>query len=104
MVILSMLRWKWNQKFSCINYLQFLFRQLKSFDFHMLFFRQLLYIKNGVWICMEQKIYCSVGSCTYNAKGKNECKLKSIQVTPCNHCKNGSPEDESFCGSYSQGK
>ena len=27
---------------------------------------------------MEQKIYCSVGSCTYNAQGKNECKLKTI--------------------------
>lgn len=53
---------------------------------------------------MEQKIYCSVGSCTYNATGKNECKLKSIQVTPCKSCKNGTPEDESFCGSYTKCK
>lgn len=51
---------------------------------------------------MEQKIYCSVGSCKYNAKGKNECNLKSIQVTPCQFCNNGSAEEESYCGSYSK--
>ena len=55
---------------------------------------------NGVWIKMSQKIYCSVGSCSYNATDKNECTLKSIQVTPCPNCKKGNPEDESFCGSY----
>ena len=49
---------------------------------------------------MSQKIYCSVGSCSYNATDKNECTLKSIQVTPCPNCKKGNPEDESFCGSY----
>lgn len=49
---------------------------------------------------MSQKIYCSVGTCSYNATDKNECTLKSIQVTPCPNCKKGNPEDESFCGSY----
>ncbi len=49
---------------------------------------------------MSQKIYCSVGSCSYNAGDKNECTLKSIQVTPCPNCKKDNPEDESFCGSY----
>ena len=53
---------------------------------------------------MTQKIYCSVCSCSYKAQDKDECTLKSIQVTPCNACNNGTPEDESFCGSYKQGK
>ena len=51
---------------------------------------------------MSQKIYCSVGSCSYNEHEKNECTLKSIKVAPCKACKNGAPEDESFCGSYKQ--
>jgi len=49
---------------------------------------------------MTQKIYCSVESCAFNATDKNECTLKSIQVTPCTNCQKGTPQDESFCGSY----
>ena len=53
---------------------------------------------------MAQKIFCSVCSCSFNEPEKGECSLKSIQVTPCASCKKGSPEDESFCGSYIQAK
>ncbi|MBQ9280457.1 MAG: DUF1540 domain-containing protein [Clostridia bacterium] len=48
------------------------------------------------------KINCSVGSCEYNAKNKNECTLKTIQVSPCRAARNGQPEDETFCHSYSE--
>lgn len=53
---------------------------------------------------MVQKIYCSVCSCSFNEPEKNECTLKSIQVTPCKGCRKGTPEEESFCGSYKQDK
>ena len=47
-----------------------------------------------------QKIYCSVGSCAYNAINENVCTLKNIQVCPCSNTKNGSPQDETCCSSY----
>ena len=53
---------------------------------------------------MMQTIHCSVGSCAFNEPDKNECSLKSIQVTPCKNCQKGTPEDESFCGSYKKMK
>ena len=49
---------------------------------------------------MAQKIYCSVGSCAFNAQDKNECTLKSIKVAPCSNCQKGTPQEESFCDSY----
>lgn len=48
------------------------------------------------------KINCSVCSCAYNAVDKNECTLKTIQVCPCKSVKNGAPEDETCCGSYTE--
>lgn len=49
---------------------------------------------------MTQKIYCTVESCAFNESDKNLCTLKSIQVAPCKNCQKGTPEEESFCGSY----
>lgn len=49
------------------------------------------------------KINCSVMSCAYNATGKNECTLNTIQVCPCKAMKKGLPEDETCCGSYTEG-
>ena len=46
------------------------------------------------------KINCSVCTCKFNAPEKNKCTLSAIQVAPCANCKNGSPEEETCCGSY----
>ena len=46
------------------------------------------------------KINCSVCSCKFNAPDMHKCTLSAIQVAPCACCKNGSPEDETCCGSY----
>lgn len=48
------------------------------------------------------KINCSVTSCTFNEKNKNECTLHAIQVSPCINCNNGSAKDETFCHSYKE--
>ena len=48
------------------------------------------------------KINCSVASCAFNEVDKKECTLKTIQVSPCANCKNGSPEDETCCHSYKE--
>ena len=50
------------------------------------------------------KINCSVCSCKFNSKEQNKCTLSAIQVAPCAFSENGSPEDETCCGSYIQGK
>ncbi len=45
-------------------------------------------------------IRCRVQSCAFHCGEKDYCSLGSIQVEPCKCCTNGSPEDESCCGSY----
>ncbi len=47
----------------------------------------------------NQKIHCTVGTCKYNEKGQNLCKLQAIQVEPTNNC-NTKTADESMCSSY----
>ena len=47
----------------------------------------------------NQKIYCTVESCTYHNKDKNLCVLNAIQVTPNANKKTTKP-DESMCASY----
>lgn len=47
----------------------------------------------------NQKINCTVASCKYNNEQNNECKLKSIVVTP-NQGVNTKKPDESMCSSY----
>lgn len=47
----------------------------------------------------RQKIYCTVGSCTYNDEDRNVCLLESINVSPVNNC-NTKQADESMCASY----
>jgi len=47
-----------------------------------------------------QKILCSVGSCKYNQKGKNECNLDSVQVSASAKSDSGAPYDETLCASY----
>ena len=47
----------------------------------------------------NQKINCTVGSCQYNNNQKQDCKLKSIIVTPVQNCETKQP-DESMCSSY----
>ncbi|MBR3382941.1 MAG: DUF1540 domain-containing protein [Clostridia bacterium] len=50
----------------------------------------------------EQTIGCSVTSCRYNGEGAH-CALHRIEVRPCRSGESsGRPDDESFCGSYSQ--
>lgn len=48
----------------------------------------------------NQRINCTVESCLYNNCHSNECELKQIEVSACPGCSNGTPEDESMCGSY----
>ncbi|QGU00022.1 hypothetical protein SYNTR_1428 [Candidatus Syntrophocurvum alkaliphilum] len=48
----------------------------------------------------KQAINCTVNSCSYNDVNGNACTLDGIQVSPCSHVHNGSPEDESMCSSY----
>ncbi len=48
----------------------------------------------------KQSINCTVGSCMYNNTNTKKCTLKEIIVEPCVDCNNGTPEDESMCGSY----
>jgi len=48
----------------------------------------------------KQKINCTVESCKYNDCNQNLCELKQIEVQACSNCSNGTPEDESMCGSY----
>jgi hypothetical protein len=47
----------------------------------------------------NQKINCTVGSCTYNDCQSNMCTLKQIIVTPTEN-KHSSNPDESLCSSY----
>lgn len=48
----------------------------------------------------NQKINCTVESCKYNNCNYNLCELKQIEVQACSGVTNGTPEDESMCGSY----
>ena len=48
----------------------------------------------------NQKIYCNVGSCEYNNKENEMCKLNAIKVAACQGCNTGKAEDESMCDSY----
>jgi hypothetical protein len=47
----------------------------------------------------NQKINCTVNSCRYNNKQKQECELKNIIVTPVQNCQS-KQSDESMCSSY----
>ncbi len=47
----------------------------------------------------KQKIHCTVGTCRYNEKNKNLCKLQAIKVEPTENC-NTKQADESMCSSY----
>ena len=47
----------------------------------------------------NQKINCTVGSCKYNDKQRQECILEQIIVEPIQGCDTKNP-DESMCGSY----
>lgn len=47
----------------------------------------------------NQKINCTVTSCKYNDKGRQECELEQIIVTPIIGC-NTKQSDESMCSSY----
>lgn len=47
----------------------------------------------------NQKIHCTVGSCTYNDNTRKLCMLEEIQVAPINNRKTMKP-DESMCASY----
>lgn len=49
----------------------------------------------------DQRINCTVESCKFNNCNQNVCELKQIEVQACPGCSNGTPEDESMCGSYS---
>ena len=51
----------------------------------------------------NQKIHCTVGTCKYNEKSQNLCKLQAIQVEPAKNC-NTKQADESMCSSYIYGK
>lgn len=51
----------------------------------------------------NQKIHCTVGTCKYNEKNQNLCKLQAIQVEPTKNC-NTKQADESMCSSYIYGK
>lgn len=46
-----------------------------------------------------QKINCTVTSCKYNEKQRQECSLEQIIVTPIENCDTKQP-DESMCSSY----
>lgn len=47
----------------------------------------------------NQKIHCTVKSCTYNNKERKLCVLDAIQVAPIENKKTMRP-DESMCASY----
>lgn len=47
----------------------------------------------------NQKINCTVNSCRYNNRQKQECELQNIIVTPVQGCQTKQP-DESMCSSY----
>ena len=47
----------------------------------------------------NQKINCIVGSCKYNNKRENLCKLNSIMIAPKTNVNTANP-DESECSSY----
>lgn len=47
----------------------------------------------------KQTINCTVGTCKYNDKQKQQCELKQIIVTPVEGCGTKQP-DESMCSSY----
>ncbi len=70
-------------------------------EYNFLFFEHTNYIKKKRRVSMErdQKINCTVSSCKYNEKGKQECSLKQIIVTPVENCDTKQP-DESMCSSY----
>lgn len=48
----------------------------------------------------NQKINCTVQSCTWNNSQRQECELEQIIVEPCANCNTGKPQDESMCASY----
>jgi len=48
----------------------------------------------------NQKINCTVESCTHNDNEKQECELQAITVEPGAEEGTGEPEDESMCGDY----
>lgn len=47
----------------------------------------------------NQKINCTVSSCTYNDTQKQKCNLQQIIVTPTDNNTSKKP-DESKCSSY----
>lgn len=47
----------------------------------------------------NQKINCTVSSCLYNNYHQKECELDEIEVSACQGCSTGTP-DESMCASY----
>ncbi len=47
----------------------------------------------------NQRINCTVGSCKYNNKDRQECSLEQIIVTPVENC-DTKQADESMCSSY----
>lgn len=48
----------------------------------------------------KQSINCTVCSCEYNNDKTQKCELEDIIVRPCENCNDGTPENESMCGSY----
>ena len=48
----------------------------------------------------NQKIKCSVESCSFNNCEEKLCSLEQIEVAACYGCSNGTAQDESMCGSY----
>ena len=48
----------------------------------------------------NQKIKCTVETCRYNNCDLNLCSLNQIEVKACPGGSNGTPDDESMCGSY----
>ena len=50
----------------------------------------------------NQRINCTVSSCTYNNRQRQECNLEQIIVTPTMNNASKKPE-ESKCSSYESG-
>lgn len=48
----------------------------------------------------NQEIKCGVGSCRFNRN--HMCSLNAIEVAPSPQGSGGTPEDESYCGSYNK--
>ena len=48
----------------------------------------------------NQKIKCTVESCSFNNCDNHICELKQIEVKACSGCFTGRPQDESMCGNY----